>query len=164
MALAAGTGLACAAVSAPAVAGSPVGASVAAQAPEPSPSDSECPADKPEQCPAGSKDRDEVEGRQEQVEKDQAQAKQDMAEAKEQATECPPTSKKCMGALTGDGAQHKEGMAEAREELDGMRPAPSDNAADAVAGSCDAFAADLPPALVSSDPKELTRVCELMAP
>ncbi|MGW6463940.1 hypothetical protein [Streptomyces rubiginosohelvolus] len=32
----------------------------------------------------------------------------------------------------------------------------------AVDGSCDEFAADLPPGLVSEDPEELTRLCELM--
>lgn len=162
VALAAGTGIACAAVSTAAATDSPSRRSAVVPFADPSPSESPCPGGEPKPCAAGEKDRDEVEGKQEQIAKDEAQAKKDMDAAKEKANECPPTSKECMTALTGDGAEQKEGMAEARKELAGVHPAPSGNAASAVSGACNDFAADLPPALVSSDPEELTRVCELM--
>ncbi|MFI8257842.1 hypothetical protein [Streptomyces filamentosus] len=130
----------------------------------PPPEEETCPdgTSKPP-CPAGDKEEAEVEAKEKQVEKDQEQAKKDMAAAKEKTEECPPSSKKCMDALAGDGAEQKQGMKETREELDAVQSGPEDNASAAIDGSCDGFAADLPPALVSSDP-QLTHMCKVMNP
>ena len=127
------------------------------------PTESPCPGGEPKPCPASSKDRDQVDAGQAKVEKEEAQAEKDIADAKGQATDCPPTSKQCMTGLAGNGKDEKEGMEKAQQGLDGMHPAPADNAQSAVRGECGAFAAELPPGLASSgDPGEPTRVCELM--
>ncbi|MFF6958564.1 hypothetical protein [Streptomyces sp. NPDC008317] len=137
----------------------------AADDPTPSPTDSTCPDGAEKPCPASTKDREEVDGQRDKVEKDEAQAKEDIGAAKGEATKCPPTSKDCMTNLAGDGHEQKEGMAKTQQELEGVHPAPSNNAQSAVSGECSAFGADLPPALSSSgDPADLTRVCELMNP
>ena len=155
------------------LAGSPAGAvaavsaahappAVAAASTPPSPSASTCPGGEPEPCPASSKDRDQVDAERDQVDKATQQAKADMGVAKGQATACPPTSKQCMTDLAGDGKAEKDGMAKAQQGLDGVQPAPSDNAAAALRGECGAFAAQLPPALASSGDTASNRVCELM--
>ncbi len=129
------------------------------------PEEEPCPGGEPKPCGAPAKERESVESGREEVGKEVAEAKKDIATAKEKAEQCPPESKQCMEKLAGDGAQQRQGMEEVRQALQNFQPAPSDNAASVLDGTCAAFAADLPSVLTASGGlAQLTGVCELMKP
>jgi hypothetical protein len=127
------------------------------------PPEEKCPNGEPKPCGAADKERDGVESGRADSKKDVAAAKTDIAAAKQKAEQCPPGSTQCMQGLIGGGAEQHKGMDDARAQLAGLHPGPSDNAASAVAGTCQAFAADLPPVFKgSADSAELTGLCEAM--
>ncbi|MET8053904.1 MULTISPECIES: hypothetical protein [unclassified Streptosporangium] len=128
------------------------------------PEEETCPNGQPKPCGA-QEERGGVDADREETKKDTAKAKEDIAEAKKKVEECPPTSKQCMENLIGDGGQQRKDLDDTRQALANFRPAPSDNAASAIAETCDEFAAGLPAALRNSpDFSQLTGVCELMNP
>ncbi|WP_459801979.1 hypothetical protein [Herbidospora sp. RD11066] len=125
-----------------------------------------CPDGEPKPCAASDKDRESVDSDREDAEKDIAAAKEDIAAAKDKADDCPPGTaegKECMKNLIGDGAEQQEGLDKVQAELDSFQAAPTDNAASALASTCDAFAADLPAIFkVDDGSSSLTGLCELM--
>jgi hypothetical protein len=124
-----------------------------------------CPNGEPKPCGASTQERGEVDAGRENAQKDIDAAKEDIAKAKEKIAECPPGSKQCMENLIGDDAEQRKGMTTVQQELDSFQPAPLDNAASVIDGTCDAFAAALPSAFTASDTSAmLTNVCELMNP
>ncbi|GII87900.1 hypothetical protein Ssi03_58900 [Sphaerisporangium siamense] len=125
------------------------------------PAEEPCPGGEPKPCGAPAQERESVDAGREEAKKAAATAEKDIAAAKERAEKCAPESKECMANLIGDGAEQHKGLDDTRQALEAFKPAPADNAAPAVAGACDAFAAALGP-LVRGDASQLTGVCELM--
>ncbi|MEU9888426.1 hypothetical protein [Sphaerisporangium sp. NPDC051011] len=131
---------------------------------DPPPEEQPCPGGEPKPCGAPAEERGGVESGRQEAKKAGEDAKKDIAEAKQKAEKCAPDSsesKGCMTNLIGDGAEQQKGLDDTRRALSEFKPAPSDNAATAVAGTCGAFAADLTP-LFQGDPALLTGICELM--
>ncbi|RCG29941.1 hypothetical protein DQ384_17410 [Sphaerisporangium album] len=135
-----------------------------AGADDPPPEEQPCPGGEPKPCGAPAEERGSVESGRADAKKAGEDAKKDIAAAKDKAEKCAPDSteaKGCMTNLIGDGADQQKGLDDTKRALSEFKPAPSDNAATAVAGTCDAFAADLAP-LFQGDPALLTGICELM--
>ena len=141
---------------------------------DPPPEDKPCPGGEPKPCGASNQERDSVDSGRKEAKDDAKKAKEDIADAKNKAKECAPGSaqgKTCMGNLLGAGSdqlvgmgdKERAGMDTTQNALDGLRPAPADNATPAVSATCTAFAADLPAMFTApGDVAELTGVCELM--
>ncbi|MFE5084459.1 hypothetical protein [Streptomyces mirabilis] len=113
------------------------------------------------QCEENTKDQQETVKERQEVNDSTKEAKKDIAKAQAQVDECRPGSAECMKKLAGDGTEEKTGIKDAEAKLAGFEGAPKDNAATAVADSCDVYAATLP--VSGADAKELTELCEVMS-
>ncbi|WP_217569432.1 hypothetical protein [Streptomyces sp. GbtcB7] len=113
------------------------------------------------QCEENDKDQKETAKERQEVNDSTKDAKKDIAKAQAQVDECRPESAACMQKLAGDGAEEKKGITDTEAELADFEGAPKNNAATAVAGSCDVYAATLP--VSGADARDLTELCEVMS-